>query len=73
MYNGFRLIDERLHIKREVRTMKTTETCNECGCSVERGSGLFVNRVPDMNDKNTREEMGKPFPKGDFICVECDK
>ncbi len=48
------------------------ETCNEWGKSVKFSSGLFVNRVLDFNDKKTRKEMGKPFPKGDFICIECD-
>ena len=51
----------------------TTEICNECGQSVKIGSGLFVNRIPDLNDKETRIEMGKPFPEGDFICVVCDE
>ena len=38
------------------------ETCNECGVSVKFDSGHFVNRVPDLNDPETRLEMGKPFP-----------
>ena len=50
-----------------------TEKCNECGYSVALGSGRFVNRVLDLNDKETRKEMGKPFPEGDFICPECDE
>ena len=50
----------------------TTEICNECGQNVKIGSGLFVNRIPDLNDKETRIEMGKPFPEGDFICIVCD-
>lgn len=48
------------------------EICNECGKSVKWGTGLFVNRVQDFNDKETRIEMGKPFPEGDFICIVCD-
>jgi len=48
------------------------EICNECGKSVKPGSGLFVNRIPDLNDIRTRIEMGKPFPKGDYICIICD-
>ena len=36
-----------------------TEVCNECGQSVKWGTGLFVNRVPDLNDKKTRIQMGK--------------
>src|ERR1035437_482116 len=48
------------------------EICNECGESVKVGSGHFVNRVPDLNDLETRLEMGKPFPQGEFICSKCD-
>ena len=48
------------------------EICNECGQSVLLGSGRFVNRIPDGNDFKTRIEMGKPYPKGNFICAECD-
>ena len=51
----------------------TAEICNECGRSVAPGSGRFVNRIPDLNDEKTREEMGKPFPEGDYICEECDR
>ncbi len=49
------------------------EICNECGQSVKLGTGLFVNRVPDLNDKNIRIHMGKPFPEGDFVCIICDE
>jgi len=49
-----------------------SEMCNECGRSVARGTGLFVNRVLDCNSILERKNMGKPFPDGDFICVECD-
>jgi uncharacterized protein YlaI len=48
------------------------EICNECGCSVAFGSGQFVNRIPDLNDAETRREMGKPFPEGGYICAECE-
>lgn len=48
------------------------EICNECGRSVALGSGLFVNRIPDLNDYQTRVEMGKPFPEGGYVCIECD-
>jgi hypothetical protein len=50
-----------------------TEVCNECGRSVAWGSGHFVNRVPDLNDIETRREMGKAFPEGDYMCAECDE
>ena len=52
--------------------MKNNEVCNECGRSVAMGSGYFVNRVPDLNDPETRVEMGKPYPDGDFVCACCD-
>ena len=49
-----------------------SETCNECGKSVEFTSGRFINRVPDFNDYLTKKEMGKPFPHGEYICEKCD-
>lgn len=49
------------------------EICNECGKSVKMRTGLFVNRVSDLNDKKTRAQMEKPFPEGDFICIVCDE
>lgn len=52
---------------------KSVENCNECGRSVIFGSGWYVNRVPDFNDKEIRIEMGKSFPQGDFICSECNE
>jgi hypothetical protein len=48
------------------------EICNECGRSVKWGSGWFVNRVPDINESKYRIKMGKPFPEGDYVCIECD-
>lgn len=48
------------------------EICNECGKSVAPGSGNFVNRVPSGDDEATHREMGKPFPKGGFICGVCE-
>ncbi len=49
-----------------------SEICNECGKSVLNGTGLFVNRVVDLNDESTRISMDKPFPFGDYICSICD-
>ena len=49
-----------------------SEICNECGTSVNLGSGNFVNRVPDCNTPEERKEMGRPHPEGDFVCAECD-
>ncbi len=54
-----------------MKNFKDQEICNECG-SVKWGSGLFVNRVIDLDDYKTRKEMGKPFPEGSYICRECD-
>ena len=48
------------------------ECCNECGESVAMGSDKFVNRIPDLNDVETREEMGKSYPLGAWVCAECD-
>jgi len=48
------------------------QICNECGRSVAGGSGDYVNRVPDGNSIQERIEMGKPYPRGDFMCAECD-
>jgi hypothetical protein len=48
------------------------ETCNECGQSIRKGSGRFVNRVIDLNGYKTRQGMGKPHHVGDYICAECE-
>ncbi len=50
-----------------------TEICNECGKSVKVGTGLFVNRVIDLNELEDRVLMEKPFPEGDFICPLCEE
>jgi ribosomal protein L34E len=55
------------------RKMKKNEICNECGRNVNLGSGLFVNRVLDLDDRKTRKKNNKPFPEGDFICRECEE
>ena len=49
------------------------DICNECGRSVALGGGRFVNRVPDLDDAETRRVNGKPYPEGDFMCEECDQ
>lgn len=51
---------------------ETNDNCNECGRSTAPGSGLFVNRVPSLDDVETHKEMGKPFPEGGYICRECE-
>jgi hypothetical protein len=48
------------------------EICNHCSRDVSLGSGLFINRVPDFNDFETRVENNLKFPLGDFVCYECD-
>ena len=53
--------------------MEISEVCNECGKSVQFGSGLYVNRVLDLNDYETKLDMGKPFPQGEFICRLCEE
>lgn len=57
-----------MQIKEEI----IIEVCNHCGKDVTKGSGRFVNRIPDFNDINTRIESNLKFPLGDFICEECD-
>lgn len=49
-----------------------TEICNHCGRAVVHDSGLFINRIPDFNDLETRIANGLEFPEGDFVCRECD-
>jgi len=51
---------------------KLIEICNHCGRDVSFSSGLFVNRVPDLNDIPTRIENSLNYPEGDFVCHECD-
>lgn len=48
------------------------EICNHCGNDVSRGSGSFVNRIPDFNDIITRIDNHLDFPLGDFVCEVCD-
>jgi len=49
------------------------EICNQCGRSVAPGSGRFVNRVPSLDDVETRREAGYPYPEGGYTCAECDQ
>jgi len=51
---------------------KYSEYCNHCGESVAKGSGKFVNRIPDFNDFLTRIENNLKFPLGNFVCDDCD-
>jgi len=52
--------------------IKLVEICNHCGRDVSLESGLFINRVPDFNDIETRRFNGLRFIEGDFVCQECD-
>ena len=49
------------------------QICNHCGRDVSFGSGLFVNRIPDFNNIQTRLENNLKFPLGDFVCWVCDQ
>lgn len=51
---------------------KLGEICVECGHSVKLGLGKFVNRIPVLDDYETKKENGRPFPDGEWICEECD-
>ena len=55
-----------------IKDKKLVEICNHCGKSVSFGSGLFVNRVPDLNDIDTRIVNNLEYPEGDFVCIICD-
>ena len=59
--------------KTKRKTFSSVEICTHCGRSVSFGSGLFVNRVPDLNDFSTRIANGLKYPLGDFVCRNCDK
>jgi predicted Zn-ribbon and HTH transcriptional regulator len=51
----------------------TRETCWNCGSSVAWGSGRFVNRIPSLDSGEVRREHGSPYPKGGYLCFECEK
>ena len=58
--------------KGEIR-IKDIEVCNECGRRVNRGSRLFIDRVPSFDDYKARKENNLPFPEGAYICRECEE
>lgn len=64
------IISQRNNFKK-LNNKQSIEICNECGKSVKFGTGLFVNRIADLNGEKYRKEMGKPFYKGDYICIIC--
>jgi hypothetical protein len=49
------------------------ELCFNCGRSVKRGSGWFVNRVPSLDTREERETAQVLYPDGDFLCGDCDR
>lgn len=51
-----------------------TQICYECGESVKRRTkgGKFCNRIPSLDSYGTRKEMNVPFPRGEWLCWECD-
>ena len=60
-------------IRTKTKEISSVEICNHFGKSVSFGLGLFVNRVPDLNDISTRIDNGLEYPLGDFVCRACDK
>jgi len=54
------------------KSERRNQFCNHCGDSVAKGSGKFVNRIPDFNDISTRIVNKLEFPLGDFVCNDCD-
>ena len=50
----------------------TSEICSVCGRDVSRRISLFVNRVPHINDYQTKMEMGRRCPHEGWICIICD-
>jgi len=50
----------------------STEICCECGRSVEEGTGLYRDRTRSVGtSKEQRENLGYPFPEGNWICRDC--
>ena len=47
-----------------------TETCSFCNRSIQPGSGLFANRIPDVS-REIRLAEGRPYPNSEFVCCEC--
>jgi len=49
------------------------DVCQDCGRSVEWGSGRFCDRIPDFDSYEDRVEKNCMFPEGAYICEECDQ
>ncbi len=48
------------------------EICCECGKSVSPGTPTYESRVSEGTDILTRKENSKQFPRGAWICAECN-
>ena len=59
--------------KTKRKIFPTVEVCNHCGEFVSFSSGLFVNRIPDLNGISIRFDNGLKYPLGDFVSRVCDK
>jgi len=46
-------------------------SCAHCGHSTAPGSGLFVDRVPILDDREERIAAGFEYPEGEYICRDC--
>lgn len=53
--------------------MRHDQTCCECGELVMPGTERFVNRIPMLDDYETRVEQNRPYPEGEWICSECEE
>lgn len=58
--------------KRANSATKSKEICYECGRSVARGSGRFINRIPSLGSHEDRVESNVVYPEGEWLCAECD-
>ncbi len=45
--------------------------CNQCGKSLPSALMRFLYSIPDLHTVEEREAIGKPFPEGDYLCMDC--
>ena len=57
----------------KLNLLQHKECCNECGHSVEFGSGNYVNRIPSEEDTQENIDNNKEYPHGAWICAECEE
>lgn len=50
---------------------RVSKICNECGRPMALGSGRFLSRILDLHLVEERQAFGKPYPEGDFLCMDC--